>query len=85
MSIPIIGGAAAYKGLQVAQGGLPAGTAAPFAAGIAAAAISGFAAIWFLLAYLKRHSFELFVIYRIVIGIGMLILIFTGVRAATGI
>ena len=85
MSIPIIGGAAAYKGLQVAQGGLPAGTAAPFAAGIAAAAVSGFAAIWFLLAYLKRHSFELFVIYRIVIGIGMLILIFTGVRAATGI
>jgi undecaprenyl pyrophosphate phosphatase UppP len=38
-----------------------------------------------LLAYLKRHSFELFVIYRIAVGVGMLILIFTGVRAATGI
>ena len=85
MSIPVIGGAAAYKGLQVARDGLPAGTAAPFAIGIAAAAISGFAAIWFLLAYLKRHSFELFVIYRIAVGVGMLILIFTGVRAATGI
>jgi undecaprenyl-diphosphatase len=85
MSIPVIGGAAAYKSLQVAQDGLPAGTAAPFAVGIAAAALSGFAAIWFLLAYLKRHSFELFVIYRIAVGVGMLILIFTGVRAATGI
>src|SRR5674476_1330232 len=85
LSIPVIGGAAAYKGLQVAQDGLPAGTAAPFAVGIAAAALSGFAAIWFLLAYLKRHSFDLFVIYRIAIGVGMLILIITGVRAATGI
>ena len=85
LSIPVIGGAAAYKGLQVAQDGLPAGTAAPFAVGIAAAALSGFAAIWFLLAYLKRHSFDLFVIYRIAVGIGMLILIISGVRAATGI
>ncbi len=85
LSIPVIGGAAAYKGLQVAQDGLPAGTAAPFAVGIAAAALSGFAAIWFLLAYLKRHSFDLFVIYRIAIGVGMLILIISGVRAATGI
>jgi undecaprenyl-diphosphatase len=85
LSIPVIGGAAAYKGLQVAQDGLPAGTAVPFAVGIAAAALSGFAAIWFLLAYLRRHSFDLFVIYRIAIGIGMLILIISGVRAATGI
>ena len=85
LSIPVIGGAAAYKGLQVAQDGLPAGTATPFAVGIAAAALSGFAAIWFLLAYLRRHSFDLFVIYRIAIGVGMLILIISGVRAATGI
>ena len=85
MSIPVVGGAAAYKGLQVAQGGLPAGTAAPFAAGIASAALSGFAAIWFVLAYLKHHNFDLFVIYRIAVGVGMLILMITGVRAATGI
>jgi undecaprenyl-diphosphatase len=85
MSIPVIGGAAAYKGLQVAQDGLPASTSAPFVVGIASAALSGFAAIWFLLAYLKRHNFDLFVIYRIAIGVGMLILMITGVRAATGI
>ena len=85
MSIPIIAGAAAYKGLQIAQDGLPAGTSEPFAVGIASAAISGFAAIWFLLAYLKRHNFDLFVIYRLAIGFGMLLLMATGVRAATGI
>jgi len=85
MSIPVVGGAALFKGVQVAQDGLPAGSAAPFAVGMASAAISGFAAIWFLLAYLRRHDFTIFVIYRLAVGIGMLILIATGVRAAMGI
>jgi undecaprenyl-diphosphatase len=85
MSIPIVGGAALYKGLEVARVGLPPGTATPFAAGMVAAALSGFAAIWFLLAYLRRHDFTIFVLYRFAIGIGMLILMIAGVRAATGI
>ena len=85
MSIPVIGGAAAYKGLEVARDGLPAGTAIPFAVGMVAAALSGIAAIWFMLAYLKRHNFNLFVIYRIVVGVGVLILIVAGVRSGMGI
>lgn len=84
MSIPIIGGAALYQGIGVATSGLPEGTAAPFAAGIGAAAVSGFAAIWFLLAYLRRHNFNLFVIYRFALGAGMLLLMAAGVRAAAG-
>lgn len=85
MSIPVIGGAAAYKGLQVAVDGLPAGTTTPFVAGIASAAVSGLAAIYFLLAYLRRHDFSIFVRYRLVVGLGTLLLIAAGVRAATGI
>jgi undecaprenyl-diphosphatase len=85
MSVPVIGGAAVYKGLQVAQDGLPAGTSGPFLAGMAAAAVSGFAAIWFVLAYLKRHDFTLFVVYRLVAGVAMLLLIALGVRSALGI
>ncbi len=84
MSIPIVGGAALYKGVQVAGEGLPAGTAVPFAAGIASAAISGFAAIWFLLAYLRSHNFDLFVIYRVALGAGMLLLMVVGARSAAG-
>lgn len=84
MSIPIVGGAALYKGMQVAGEGLPAGTALPFAAGIASAAISGFAAIWFLLAYLRSHNFDLFVIYRLAVGAGMLLLMVVGARSAAG-
>ena len=85
MSIPVIGGAAAYKGLEVARDGLPAGTAMPFAVGMASAALSGIAAIWFVLAYLKRHNFNLFVLYRIVVGVAVLILVVAGVRSGMGI
>lgn len=85
MSIPVIGGAAVFKGMQVARDGLPAGTATPFLAGMVAAALSGIAAIWFVLAYLQRHNFNLFVVYRIIVGVGVLILIAVGVRSAMGI
>jgi len=85
LSIPVIGGAAAFKAAEIAKNGLPSGTAMPFAVGILSAAVSGFAAIWFVLAYLKRNNFNLFVIYRIVVGIAILILMAIGVRAATGI
>jgi len=82
MSIPIIGGAALYSGIGLVQDGLPEGTAAAFVAGMAAAALSGFAAIWFLLAYLRRHSFMPFVLYRFAVGGGVLLLMALGVRAA---
>ena len=85
LSIPVIGGAAAYKALEIAKDGLPAGTTTPFLVGMASAAISGFAAIWFVLAYLKRHNFNIFVLYRIVIGVAILILIVAGVRSGMGI
>jgi undecaprenyl-diphosphatase len=85
MSIPVIGGAAAFKGLEVARDGLPSGTAMPFVAGMISAAVSGVAAIWFVLAYLKRHNFNLFVVYRVVLGVGVLILVAAGVRSGMGI
>jgi len=85
LSIPVIGGAAAYKAVHVAKDGLPAGTAMPFVVGIASAAISGMIAIWFVLRYLKTHNFNLFVVYRIVVGVAVLILIVAGVRSGMGI
>jgi len=85
MSIPVIGGAAAYKGLEIARDGLPSGTAMPFLVGMVSAALSGLLAIWFVLAYLKRNNFNLFVVYRIVVGVGVLVLIVAGVRSGMGI
>jgi undecaprenyl-diphosphatase len=85
LSVPVIGGAAAYKSLEVVKNGLPAGTQTPFLAGMVAAMLSGIAAIWFTLAYLKRHNFDLFVVYRIVIGVAVLILIVSGLRSGMGL
>jgi len=85
MSIPVVGGAALYKGLEVARDGLPPDTAVPFVVGIASAAISGFAAISFLLTYLRRHDFTPFVIYRLAVAVGALLLMAVGARSAFGI
>lgn len=85
LSVPVVGGAALYKALELQKTGLPPGTAAPFLAGMAAAAVSGFAAIWFTIAYLRRHSFKLFAIYRFVVGGAILLVILLGFRHAGGI
>src|SRR5207249_12103515 len=66
MSLPIIGGAGIYKGAKLLRhGGLPPGTASPFLWGILASGITGFAAVFLILRYVRRHSFEAFVVYRI--------------------
>src|SRR5205823_10059443 len=69
MSLPIIGGAALYKGLKLATGsGLPAGAASAFAWGMLASAITGGFAVWFVLRFVRTHSFAPFVVYRAVVG-----------------
>ena len=80
MSIPIIGGATLYKGLEVARDGIPRGFGAPFLWGVAASAASGFAAIALLLRYVRAHSFRPFVIYRIALGIVVIVIFATGIR-----
>jgi len=81
MSIPITAGAALYKGMEMAgNGGIPAGFGGAFFWGIVASTVSGFIAIWFLLRYVRTHSFLPFVIYRIVLGVAVIIIFATGIR-----
>jgi undecaprenyl-diphosphatase len=75
MSLPIIGGAGLYKGLKLAGGsGIPAGFGPAFAWGMAASAVTGFAAVWLLLRYVRSRSFAPFVAYRVVIGAAVIAL-----------
>lgn len=83
LSLPIIAGAGFFKGVEVVKDGLPAGFAAPFFWGMLSAGISGYLVIWGLLAYLRRRGFFAFMVYRIVVAVVVLGLIFTGVRPAT--
>jgi undecaprenyl-diphosphatase len=81
MSIPITGGAALYKGTEMFRdGGIPPGFGGAFFWGIVASMVSGFFAIWFLLRYVRTHSFLPFVIYRLVLGVGVIVVFATDIR-----
>lgn len=47
--------------------------------GTVAAGIVGYLSIWFLLAFLRKNSTAVFIIYRIVVGAAILVLIWQGV------
>jgi undecaprenyl-diphosphatase len=81
--IPVVAGATVYKAAKVIHEGLPHGVAGPMVIGTAAAAISGFLAIAFLLRLVRTHSYKPFVIYRVAAGIACLLIIATGLRSAT--
>jgi undecaprenyl-diphosphatase len=83
MLAPVVAGATVFKGADVIRDGLPAGSTGPFIVGITSAAISGFGAIWVLLRYLRSHSYNIFVVYRLVAGATILLLIATGAKSAT--
>ena len=85
LSVPVVGGAALYKLAQLAKDGMPPHMAQPFLVGTIAAAVSGLAAIWFVLSYLRTHTFTVFIVYRLAVATALLIVIATGFRHATGI
>jgi undecaprenyl-diphosphatase len=71
LSTPAIGAAAAkdFWDLIKHEGGLPAEMHAPFAVGIVVSAIVGCLTIKFFMDFLRRSTFAVFIIYRIVFGI----------------
>jgi undecaprenyl-diphosphatase len=81
--IPIVAGATLFKGVSAVHEGLPSGVAGPMVVGTLAAAISGYAAIVWLLRLVRTTSYRPFVLYRYAAGIAILIVIATGLRPAT--
>jgi undecaprenyl-diphosphatase len=81
--IPVVLGATLYKAAKAASNGLPDGVLGPMIVGTIAAAVSGYLAIAFLLAIVRRASYRPFVYYRFAAGAAVLLLIATGVREAT--
>jgi undecaprenyl-diphosphatase len=81
--VPVTFGAGVVKGAEVLSEGLPDGVVGPMIVGTIASAVSGFAAIAWLLALVRRHSYDGFVVYRLLAGIVVLALIAAGVREAT--
>ena len=66
MGTPIIFGAGLWKTRELLDSSVGAFDAGVLAAGMIAAAVSGLTAIWFLLAYLRRFSTDIFGLYRLI-------------------
>ena len=81
--VPAVAGATALKAYGAIDEGLPDGVVGPMIVGTIASAISSYAAIAWMLAYVRRRSYDVFVVYRVIAGFVVLGLIATGVRDAT--
>jgi len=75
MSLPITAGALLFKAADVAgEGGIPDGFLAPFLWGIVASGITGWLAVWGTLRLIRTRTFTPFVLYRVAVGVGVLVL-----------
>jgi undecaprenyl-diphosphatase len=82
--LPTVLGAVLLKGVQdVLLGELPDGWTGPFLVGTLAALGSGLLAIDWLLGYVRRHTYGVFVVYRLVAAALVLLAIVSGVRDAS--
>ena len=78
LSIPAITASGLLQ-LREAWSILPADSFMPLLVGTIVAGIVGYISIWFLLAFLRKNSTTVFVVYRIVLGIVILLLLWQGV------
>ena len=77
MSLPIIAGAGVFS---LADAEIPSSFWPPFLWGTAAAALTGWVAVWGTLKLVRSHSFAPFVAYRVVVGVGVLLILASGWR-----
>jgi undecaprenyl-diphosphatase len=76
MSFPVTFAAAVLKAPEAVQGGEPF---LPILVGVAAAAVSSWLAIAVLLRFVVKHSFGVFALYRIILGVVVLALLMSRV------
>ena len=74
--LPIAAGAALLEGHKLVKGGLPHEELVAFALGIAVSALVGYLVIAWLLDWLRRRSLDAFVVYRVLLGIGILAVVY---------
>ena len=82
--VPTVLGAVVLKGVKdVLLGDLPPGWKGPFDVGVLSSWGTGLLAIQWLLGYVRRHTYGLFVVYRLVVAALIVLLIVAGAREAT--
>lgn len=78
LSIPAITASGLLE-LRKALHILPQESFTPLIVGTLVAAIVGYLSIWFLIAFLRRNSTAVFIVYRVILGTVLLVLLWQGV------
>ena len=73
MSVPIISGAVVFKLAKLVRDGTPDGLLMPMIVGIVVAGISGWLAMWSMIRLVQTKTFAPYVVYRCLIGTGVMI------------
>lgn len=82
LSIPAISASGLLE-LREAWHILPQDSFMPLFVSTFVAGIVGYLAIWFLMAFLKKNSTAIFIVYRLVLGTAILVLLWQGVLSPT--
>lgn len=77
MSMPIIAAAAIFKVPHLLREG---GASTPLLVGVLASAISGWLAIAIVMRYVRSHSYGVFAVYRVMVGLAVLALVYVRAR-----
>ena len=80
LSLPVITGAVVFKVGGLVADGIPEGMIGPLIAGVIASGISGWIAVWGTLRLVRTYTFTPFVIYRVALGVFVLVAVATGWR-----
>jgi undecaprenyl-diphosphatase len=76
----VIFGAVVFKFAGLIADGVPDGLLVPMIVGIVTSGLSGWLAVWGTLRIVRTRSFMPFVIYRIALGVVVLVVVASGVR-----
>ena len=81
LSIPAIAASGVLE-LKEAMHKLPDGSYLPLAVATIVSGLVGYASIWFLLRYLRKHSTGVFIVYRLIVGAAIIVALLGGYISA---
>jgi undecaprenyl-diphosphatase len=80
LSLPVISGAVLVKVGGLLADGVPDGLGWALVVGVTTSAVSGWFAVWGTLRLVRTRTFAPFVVYRVVVGVAVLLALAAGVR-----
>jgi undecaprenyl-diphosphatase len=82
LSIPAIAASGVLE-LKEAMHKLPDGSYLPLTVATIVSGLVGYASIWFLLRYLRKHSTGVFIVYRLIVGAAIIVALLGGYISAS--